>query len=245
MKVKIPFGEYNGKIVHISQVKNGLDCNCKCCKCGARLIAKNNEKNIREAHFAHYNAPDCNKPLEESIHKAAQQYLLDTKKIVVPDTLFYDRSNEIIFEKVELEKTLPYNIKVDALGYINNINKIIIEFAVTHFVDAGKKHKINKLRIPAIEVTLDKSCLSFEDIEKVLGDSGFKKWIYSPINDMPEINSAIQKYNAKINSLNDTISTLNINNLKLVNEKNELEKINEDLRVENVKLKRNLKGFKA
>jgi hypothetical protein len=233
--VKIPFGNCNGVVVHISQVKNGLDCNCKCCKCEARLIAKNHEENIREAHFAHYNAPDCDKALEKSIHEAAKQFLFQNKKIVVPDILDYGNSNELSFEKVNLEERLPYNIQVDALGYKNDSDKFIIEIAVTHFVDSLKKQKINKLKIPAVEVTFDRTCITFDDIEKVLLGSGFKKWLYHPIQDT-DINSYIEKYNTKIDNLTNTIQSLQINNLELIKEKDELEKLNENLRIENVKI---------
>ena len=68
IKVKIPFAVQNGRIVHISEVENGLSCNCKCCYCGARLLAKNNKDNIKKSHFAHYNSDDCGNSLETSIH---------------------------------------------------------------------------------------------------------------------------------------------------------------------------------
>jgi competence CoiA-like predicted nuclease len=244
-KVKIPFAIKNGRIVHISEVENGLACDSYCCLCGAQLIAKNNESNIKEAHFAHYDSEECGKALETSIHLAAKQFLLETKKIVVPDILYFDKSIEISFEKVEIEKSLSYDIRVDAFGHINNVNKLIVEFAFTHMTGEKKKKKFNKLKIPAIEVSLNHSCYSFEDIEKILLECGFKKWLFYSIQDIPEINSYVQNTNSKIETLMDTLDLLKNANVKLVDNNRELEKTNEELRCEIVKLKRNMKGFKA
>lgn len=262
-KVKIPFAKKNGRVVHINEVENGLACDCYCCKCGAQLVAKNNVSNIKEAHFAHYNSEDCGKALETSIHQAAKQLLLQTKKIVLPDILYYDKSNEVTFKKVELEKTFPYDIRADALGYINNIDKVIIEFAFTHFTDEKKKQKFNKLKIPAIEVSLNRLCLSFDDIEKILLSSGYKEWLYYSLQDNPEINSIVKKYKNEISSLNNNIESLTnenvskisslknsidslINeNLSLKNEKLSLEEKIKNYILENVKLKRNIRGYKA
>ena len=220
-KVKIPFAEQTGKIVHISEVENGLLCNCKCCYCGAQLIAKNNKDNIRESHFAHYNSDDCGKSLETSIHKAAKQYLLETKKIILPDIFYYDKINQITFEKVELEKTINYedsSIKVDALGYINNKHKIIIEFAVTHYSSEKKKQIFNKLKIPTVEVYLPISCNSFEAIKLILQEDGFKEWLYYPLQDNPKLNSFVKKYKSEIDGLKHNVKSLSNENNSLKTE---------------------------
>ncbi len=210
-KVKIPFANQNGKIVHISEVKNGLACKCICCYCGKQLIAKNADENIKEAHFAHYKSDDCHKSLETSIHKAAKQYLADTKRIVLPDIIYYDKCYKIKFEKVELEKIIKYennSIKVDALGHIDEDRKIIIEFAVTHF-SSDKKNKIfNKLKIPTVEVSLHEFCTTFDDIRNVLQASWNKEWLYYPLMDNPKLNSFIKKYRSEIRDLNQKIKYL-------------------------------------
>jgi|GEM_PF-4221556 len=200
-KVKIPFAEHNGKIVHISQVENGLSCNCLCCYCGAKLIAKNNSDNIREPHFAHYDSDDCGKSLETSIHKAAKQYLSENKRIILPDLFYYDKSNLIDFESVELEKTINYegsSIKVDALCYTHNDHKIIVEFAVSHYTGEKKKQILSKLKIPTIEVSLPLACISFEGIKTILEESGFKEWLYYPIMDSPKLKSIINEYKKEL-----------------------------------------------
>lgn len=231
VNIMIPFAEQNGKIVHVSEVENGILCNCKCCSCGAQLIAKNNRDNIKESHFAHYNSTDCGKALETSIHKAAKQYLLETKTMVFPHILYYDKSNQVNFEKVELEKTLNYEdslIIVDAVGYVNNKHKIIIEFAVTHFVSDKKIEILNKLKIPTIEVYLSSSCNSFEEIKNAFQENGFKKWIYYPLQDNKELNTIISKYKSEIAALKSEIKTMTNDNHELEAKTDSLESAGEN-----------------
>lgn len=198
-KIKIPFAEQNGKIVHISEVGSGLECNCKCCYCGSQLIARKGETN--EHHFAHYNSEECEKSLETSIHKAAKQYLESSKKLVVPDLFYYDKNHLLSFEKVELEKIIYYEnkyIKVDALGYLKDNHKIIIEFALTHFADERKELIFDKLKIPTIEVSLNIYLNSFDKIKETLLGNGFKEWLFYPIKDNPKLNSIINNYKREI-----------------------------------------------
>ena len=198
-KVKIPFAEYNGKIVHISEVKPGLECNCICCNCGAQLIARKGE--INEHHFAHHKSEDCKKSLETSIHKAAKQYLEINKQLLIQDTIDFNKNYLVTFDKVEIEKTLYYEdkyIKVDALGYLKNNNKIIIEFALTHFASERKRQIFDKLKIPAIEISLSSNLKTFNEIDEVLQGNGFKEWLYYPLKDNPKIQTVINDYEIKL-----------------------------------------------
>ena len=244
-KVKIPFAKKNGRIVHISEVENGLSCDCHCCKCGAQLVAKNNVSNIKEAHFAHYNSADCGISLETSIHKAAKQYLSETKKIVLPDVLYYDKNDTITFEKVELEETIPYknrHITVDALGHLNAEKKIIVEFAFTHFSSEKKKQIINELRIPAIEVILNKFCTSFNDIKRILQESWYKNWLYHPLNDNPGLSSVINQYKTEIDAYKQKMKTLEVRVVSLQDTNRYLQSEVRDL---NLHLKNSTKGLIA
>lgn len=55
----LTYGLQNEELKHVSNVENGLSCNCICPHCKQTLIAKNNQKNKKESHFSHYSAIEC------------------------------------------------------------------------------------------------------------------------------------------------------------------------------------------
>lgn len=58
----------SGKIVEVSEVKSGLDCNCVCPNCGKDLVAAQGEKT--EWYFRHYEqASDCKTGPEKGIQE--------------------------------------------------------------------------------------------------------------------------------------------------------------------------------
>jgi len=55
---KIPYGERNGELLHISQVERGLACDCQCPVCNDQLVARMGS--IKKHHFAHFRNVECN-----------------------------------------------------------------------------------------------------------------------------------------------------------------------------------------
>ena len=82
MKLKLPFGLKDGKILHISQVEQGLNCGCICPNCQHPLIARKGSKTTH--HFAHYKGKECEKALETALHIAAKEILSRYKRIILP-----------------------------------------------------------------------------------------------------------------------------------------------------------------
>jgi hypothetical protein len=80
--IKLPYGLREGKIVHISEVEQGLQCECICPACKERLIARKGEQRID--HFAHYNKGNCQEGLESGLHLAAKKILESCQSIVLP-----------------------------------------------------------------------------------------------------------------------------------------------------------------
>lgn len=80
--LKVPFGRLGERIVApIEALAGGLACECVCPGCGTRLVLRQGKK---RRHFAHYNAPALNRCVEQSIHSAAIQILLDAKYMPLP-----------------------------------------------------------------------------------------------------------------------------------------------------------------
>ncbi len=106
-------------------------------------------------------------------------------------------------------------------------------------------------------------CVSFDDIEKVLLENGHKEWLYYSLQAKPEIVSIVKKYLDEISALKSTIDLLKNENLSeisslknsidsltneilsLKNEKLALEEKIKNHILENIKLKRNMRGYKA
>lgn len=189
MQQNLPFGLRDGKLVHISDVNSGLACNCFCPGCGAVLVARKGEQKIH--HFAHYNSEECAHGFETAIHIAAKDLLENRKEFTIPHLVaklheldFEDHliaeSRVVKFDNVYLEKVVD-NIVPDVLVEIGS-KKLLIEIAVTHYVDEEKQVKIENLGISTVEVDLNflKKDFNFKDLEfYLIRDTSCKKWIYN------------------------------------------------------------------
>jgi len=186
------FANRGREIVNISEVQNGLACNCTCLKCGQPLVAKNNDKNIKIKHFAHINEKECKGAFETTIHKVAKQIIYNKGKIVTP-TLHYKNEiiqdvKEIVFDTIlseDLHKTTMGSkcdkslIKPDLIGIYKH-QKLLIEIAVTHKTDEEKLQKIIRSKISAIEIDLSNlSQFSFEDIEREIFNAINIRWLHN------------------------------------------------------------------
>ena len=180
---------------NILEVDNGLACNCVCPKCKDPLVAKNKESNKKAPHFAHSADNDCVGAYETALHILAKEVLAETRKIRVPD-FFYENDSNIIdsffeegrivqFEKISIEEKISeanFNAVViaDAVGYVSD-RKVIIEFAVTHFIDSEKHKKLEGLNIPCIEINLKNQTLDRKALQEFMLDvSNEISWIINP-----------------------------------------------------------------
>lgn len=212
MEIKLPFGLKNGRIIHISEVtedERGLKCNCICPKCKQRLIARLGDKRIR--HFAHNNE-QCRYALETSLHIFAKEVLESSLKMYIPrlsieyrnnytkledfdkEDMYYSneyelkekvilKKREIFFDRVELEKRID-NIIPDVVLYKNG-QPLIIEIAVTHFINDDKRNKIIKQGISTIEINLQRIKFDYHNFDReevanlIINDVQYKQWIYN------------------------------------------------------------------
>lgn len=197
-KPKIPFGLLNGRMVTPAEVPRGLACGCVCAECGGRLIAKHPTSNIVK-HFSHYHSESCAKGFETALHKAAKQVLLDKKMVLLPSvSASAYRRDDISRIYVEVPKSIPSRmIELDSVvdeargyeGIIPDIvatvgNKLLlIEIAVTHFVDQEKLDKLKALGLATLEIDLSESpeVPTMEDIERLVIYTGWNRdWLVNP-----------------------------------------------------------------
>jgi len=194
------YGIQNGELKHISEVENGLKCNCFCPACEKKLVARNGgHKRIH--HFAHYESAECKYGVQTSIHIAAKNILEKTKRIKVPSVSvfinteiekksycfishgnFQEISSDkyIHFEEVILEKKLHRYIPDVVI--ISNGKRLIIEIAVTHFVGRKKLQKIITSNVSAIEIDLSKieNDFKLDELESLIIDKlENKNWLHN------------------------------------------------------------------
>lgn len=208
--IKTPFAIWNDNIIHISELKKekkSFDCKYYCCSCNEMLIPRLGNKNIW--HFAH-KSKKCINSLETGLHLMAKRILTEKKLIKLPNLyidddgeeredfiyqsdisniepeynyIFVCKSNLYSFESVKEESRIN-DIVPDIILYKNN-KPLLVEIAVTHFIDDEKKNKIKDMKLSTIEIDLseyNKNFLnmSIEEIEKIIiKDTKNKKWIYN------------------------------------------------------------------
>jgi len=172
----------NKKLVDIKDVERGLACQCTCFECGETVIARKGE--IKEHHFAHAsNKASCTINPESVLHKYAKEVILESMGLMLP--ALPNSDNEAAwwtFDKVLPEFSLGL-IRPDLVGYLDG-EPILIEIAVTHFIDAEKLKRIEVFKSKCIEINLSslmKSNISIPSPEakkEILENLNNRKWVY-------------------------------------------------------------------
>jgi len=196
-KLKIPFGLRDGQLLAATNVTNGLACGCFCPGCGARLVAKRPKEKV--AHFAHHSAESCVTGYETALHLAAKQALLKRREIFVPAIAvakrLYDEGTG--FEAIATKEIQAKLITLDSVedesreyeGIVPDIiatykgKLLFVEIAVTHFVDEPKLAKLQKLKIPTLEIDLSHApeLPTLAEIEEmVVSDNSNRTWLINP-----------------------------------------------------------------
>jgi len=193
---KLPFGLKHNLLVGVEEVSSGLACDCICPRCFGRLQARKGDKNTH--HFSHDPSADereCLNAFETSIHLMAKQILLEEKLIRLPSLELKESGNDLsgkthveselvcekvsqLFERVDVEKKLS-DFRPDVTGFVGDL-PVVIEIAVTHFVDPEKRKKIQKGDYRAIEIDLSKvvHTISKEQLrDLVVYQESNKKWL--------------------------------------------------------------------
>lgn len=189
-QLNLIYALHDNELVHISQVESGLKCNCVCPSCGSALVARKGKKVTH--HFAHYNADVCKYGYETSLHMAAKDIILKSKKFWLPAVYVNfssGKTKELIKEAVQidvddviLEKQMD-DIIPDIIIKSGG-KELIVEIFVTHAIDEAKLKKIQSKDISTLEIDLSKRkrAINSSELEEVLiGVSDEKQWKYNSI----------------------------------------------------------------
>lgn len=185
-----------GKIVSIREVANGKACDCACPECGEVLIARQGE--IRQWHFAHASGADCYGSAEGALHHAAKQLIVGEGSVLLPSLVVRQFVRLDDGRRGEGSAALPEEtavlieprleahfgaIRADVAAQYRD-GPLLIEIAVTHFVDDAKRQELSTLGIACVEIGLspDPELLWTWDLlrQQVLADSHNREWIFHP-----------------------------------------------------------------
>lgn len=193
---KIPFGLKDGKIVDITEIDSGRNCNCVCPNCKRPLIAAKGEKNTH--HFKHDKNDDDKRCVESILHLAAKDIFKKYSNTVFPEVYLFGKNEykrhikfigkqEIKYAKVEIEEQ-EQNFVPDVKLITNNDEIYFIEIAVTHKIDYHKYLKLKQRDVSTIEINLSKLYKSLKKNKQVLtlklledfvvNETKNKRWIY-------------------------------------------------------------------
>lgn len=201
----VPFGLRDGILYEPSQVPIGKACGCICPSCNSPLIGRRGSK---RPHFAHAADRGCQGGLETAVHMAAKQLIAERMQLFLPafQILLPEmgiaseilKPNRLIaLDEVRLENAIG-NIRPDIIA-IESGKEILVEIAVTHFVDQTKKEKIKARGSHAIEIDLSryKASIDFAALSEVLFETPkHSYWLFHP-DEEPFIRDAISRLKAK------------------------------------------------
>ena len=185
----------DGRMRAVDEVSRGLACAGACPVCGESVVARQGE--IRGWHFAHASGADCAGSAETALHRAAKQVLVDAGGITVPEmraSIDIRLPNEhfcrgtarqaggwIDFESVEVERNY-FGLRPDLLVTTGQ-RTLIIEIAVTHFLEPEKIHRIEELAVATLEIDLagmERELWDWATLRELVVEADYnKQWIRS------------------------------------------------------------------
>ena len=171
-----------GEQIKIDDAVPGKNCSCFCPICSAPLIAKNKVPALlakHEHHYAHYKGCPCKANDETVRHLWAKEVLLEEKSLGLPEGNGRIPSGLVRFQNVEVEMwNKVYGFRPDAVATLENGEKLLIEFLVSHKVTAKKRKIIADNNLNCIEIDLNHVELDKDAIKSfLLNDTYYKEWI--------------------------------------------------------------------
>lgn len=196
----IPFAlsESDHRVYEPRAVPLGKRCGCVCPGCRQPVYAKHCLSEKRAPHFAHTPGSDCTSGYETAVHLAAKQLIEARGMLLFPalsvsisvvDALGerHTPTREIVAAG---QRTLTNVVLEEAMGQIRpdvrvdtlDLGTVLVEVAVTHFVDEIKLARIVEMRVGAIEIDLSTlRDATFSALESALfHDATRTTWLHHP-----------------------------------------------------------------
>lgn len=171
-----------GEQIKIDDAVSGKNCNCFCPICSTPLIAKNKVPASlakHEHHFAHFKGCPCKADDETVRHLWAKEVLSREKSLGLPEGNGRIPSGLVHFQNVEVEKwDKIYGFRPDAVATLENGEKLLVEFLVSHKVTAKKRKIIAENNLNCIEIDLNHVELAKDAIKSfLLNATDNREWI--------------------------------------------------------------------
>lgn len=157
----------SNKVIHVSEAKRGLLCNCKCIECGSELEAIKGD--VREHHFRHVESKTCTG--ETAIHLFAKQVIADNTIIRIP-------GRRLVYSNVRVENWLDTK-RPDVTVFVEGEN-VHFEIRVSNAVKENKKQFYFNGKYKCVEIDLsDKEIwtLPLEELKEVILEKSYNKSI--------------------------------------------------------------------
>lgn len=196
--LRVPFGFKDGKMYEPRQVPLGKACGCICPSCKSPLVAKHALKKLVTPHFSHLPGQNCLYGRESAIHFAAKQLIEEHHKLYIPDRTVkvyvvdemgreHSPERTLVsaglkdFSSVRLEQNIS-DFRPDLVATTINGNDLLVEIAVTHFVNDIKQKKIENHGTAAIEIDASEvPILNFDALAQLLFEpSSHAEWLFHP-----------------------------------------------------------------
>lgn len=149
-------------------------------------------------HFSHAPGSECAAGFETALHLAAKQ-LIEERALLAFPLLFasidvkdavglrHRHAVELVpaairrLDKIRVESVLD-NIRPDLIVEADGLGEVVVEIAVTHFVDADKAQKIRDAGLAAVEIDVSMlRDINFGELERLLFlESSETRWIHHP-----------------------------------------------------------------
>lgn len=176
----------DGRYVHVSEVKSGLqtDLVCPAPGCGARLVARKGP--LKADHFAHYEPTECSTGPETAAHALAKDILARRLALRLPAVEGHHAgrihvmhpATEIAFLSARLERRLG-DIVPDVVLELPR-SELIVEIRLTHACDDAKVAKLAAEQRAGIEIDLRRFRHATEaDLEEAVCRTAPRRWLFN------------------------------------------------------------------
>ena len=184
----LAFGERaDGGLAHISEVRSGLACGCRCPSCGRPLVARKGDQ--VQHHFGHHGVfgeRPCHGGSETALHRFAKELLASRLALALPPLLRdgerkpLHRGGVYQFDAAVLEHRLGAIVPDVIVRRANR--ELMVEFRVMHASSPDKVAVIANLGLAAVEIDLSGLALSVprRELEDAILLHAPREWLHNP-----------------------------------------------------------------